>query len=174
MSGDGEWWDLCDAEGVLIGGTFRRGGKGVPAGLFHVVATVCVERDDGALLLTQRAAGKEFAFDWEFPGGSALAGESSRDAAGRELWEESSVAVVPSALILVGRVIEASALVDVYVARIPSEVELILEPSEVMAAQWVAPEEVMRRVDAGLMAAPWVGRLEALWPSLMRALRTTP
>jgi len=167
---DDEWWDIVDAEGAPIGNTFLRGAKGWPSGRFHLIVAICVQRADGAVLMTQRAAEKEYPFRWEFPGGSALAGESSRNAASRELQEESGLDVVPTALTLIGRFIETSALLDFYVARIPCGSEVTLQQSEVMAAEWVPPNEVVRRLTAGMMADPWIARLDSLWPSIKSTL----
>ncbi|MBO9038385.1 NUDIX domain-containing protein [Curtobacterium flaccumfaciens pv. flaccumfaciens] len=111
-----EWWDLVDAAGAPTGGKFRRGDAGWPGGAFHLVVTVCVSRADGTVLLTQRAPTKEFAFGWEFPGGSAFAGETGPAAACRELLEETNVTVEPEALRRVGRFTEETALVDLFVA----------------------------------------------------------
>lgn len=172
MSDDDEWWDVLDANGVPTGGLFRRGDPGWPLGSFRIVVGVCVLRSDGSVLLTQRAAEKEeFPFAWEFPGGSALAGESSREAAGRELLEETGLNVAPAALHLIARFAETSAFVDFYVARVSRESEVTVQKSEVLAAEWVTPDEVERRLDAGVMAAPWVERLDVLWPLARRALR---
>ena len=134
---------------------------------------MCVQRENGAVLLTQRAADKkEFPFGWEFPGGSAFAGESSRTAARRELREETCLNVMPSALRLAGRFAETSALLDFYVARVPDSSQVILQESEVMASEWVTPEEVLQRLRAGVMADPWIARLDALWPATARALNS--
>ena len=170
MSSDDEWWDILDAEGAPTGDTFRRGAQGWPSGRFHRIVAVCAQRGDGAVLLTQRAANKEFPFGWEFPGGSALAGESSPDAASRELREESGLDVEPSTLTFVDQFAETSALLDFYVARVAPNPRVTLQQSEVMAAEWMAPEEVLRRLDAGLMADPWAARLDSLWRSTMLVL----
>ena len=171
---DDEWWDILDTEGTRTGEIFRRGAEGWPSGCFHLVVAVCVQREDGAVLLTQRAANKEFPFRWEFPGGSALAGESGADAASRELREESGLHVEPSALTPIGRFVETSALLDFYVARVRSNLRLALQRSEVIAAEWVIPEVVEQRLTAGLMADPWIARLDTLWPSIKRALSVSP
>jgi len=163
VNGD-EWWDVVDADGVSTGQRFMRGAPGWPDGAFHLIAATCVFRTDGSVLLTQRAPGKEFGYGWEFPGGSALAGETSRAAALRELREETGIAVLPDALILVGRFMEPSALLDLYVAEAPSSHQLHLQATEVMAAEWVTCAEVERRLDAQVMASPWNTRLAALWP----------
>jgi len=166
VSSEAEWWDVLDTKGRQTGDFFRRGATGWPTGRFHLIVAVCVQRRDGAVLLTQRSANKEeYPFGWEFPGGSALAGESSREAASRELREETGLEVPPAALTPVGRFAEVSALLDFYVAGKLSSPELTLQHSEVMAAEWVPPEEVIRRLRAGVMADPWVARLESLWPA---------
>lgn len=74
---DDELWDLRDVHGDLIGGTRRRGAMDWPSGAFHSVAGTCVVRDDGLVLVTLRAASKDHPLTWEFPAGSALAGETS-------------------------------------------------------------------------------------------------
>ncbi|WP_434992233.1 NUDIX hydrolase [Arthrobacter sp. Ld5] len=172
MSRDDEWWDLLNNEGTPIGHTFRRGGEGWPEGCFHLVAAVCVQREDGAVLLTQRSADREFPLGWEFPGGSALAGESSRSAASRELREESGLEIEASGLTLIGRFTETAAFLDFYLARVPRDAETTLQHSEVRAAEWVRPREVERRLGAGMMADPWVARLDSLWSPTKRALST--
>ncbi|GAA2054886.1 NUDIX hydrolase [Leifsonia soli] len=163
VNGD-EWWDVVDADGVSTGERFMRGAPEWPDGAFHLIVATCVVRLDGSVLLTQRAPGKEFGYGWEFPGGSVLAGETSRTAASRELREETGIAVIPDALILVARFVEASALLDLYVAEAPSSHQLHLQATEVMAAAWVTITEVERRLDAQVMASPWNTRLAALWP----------
>lgn len=168
--GTDEWWDVTDSAGCLTGRTHRRGDSGWPEGFYHVVAATCAVRDDGVVLLTRRAASKEFGLDWEFPGGSALAGETSQDAAARELQEETGIAVPSASLVRVGRHTEASALVDLYVARVPAATNLLLDPGEVADADWVPLAEVDRRRRVGMLAVPWLGRLETLWAALQRTV----
>ena len=171
---DGEWWDVVDADGEATGEKFLRGAPGWPAGRFHLIVATCLVRDDGMVLLTQRASGKEFGYGWEFPGGSAIAGETSRVAARRELYEETGVAVAPEHFTLVGRFVEASALLDFYIAQATPHLELHLQASEVMAAAWATPSDVERRVDAQLMALPWIARLETLWPKTKAMISAAP
>jgi 8-oxo-dGTP pyrophosphatase MutT (NUDIX family) len=168
----GELWDLIDSDGVATGETFLRGTPGWPEGRFHLIVATCICRPDGMVLLTQRAPGKEFAFGWEFPGGSALAGESSRVAASRELREETGIVAAPEDLALVGRFAEASALLDFYIAAAPASAALRLQASEVMAAEWVMPDEVEQRITERTMALPWDARLRALWSDAKTAMTT--
>ncbi|KRA23926.1 hypothetical protein ASD65_05440 [Microbacterium sp. Root61] len=168
---DGELWDVTDAAGRPVGRTHRRGDPGFPAGLFHVVSATCVVRDDGQVLLTQRAAIKDWPLAWEFPAGSALAGETSAEAASRELFEEAGLRAEPEALIFVGRFTEVNALLDLYVAHGVDVGTLELDPTEVRDSEWVSLAEVRDRYRAGGMAGPWVDRLEALWERLVAAVR---
>lgn len=159
---DDELWDVTDAAGVPTGRTHRRGDPDFPVGLFHVVASVCVVRGDGLVLMTERAAAKDWPLCWEFPAGSALTGETSAEGAARELAEEAGVRVVADELTLVGRVREQTALFDLYAVRVPGAPQLTLDPEEVRDSAWVTFAEAMRRCDAGEMAGPWVPRLAQL------------
>lgn len=62
-----------------------------------VVAAALV-RQDGAVLLQQRAEGRQMAGLWEFPGGKIEAGERPEAALVRELREELGIEVPPDAL----------------------------------------------------------------------------
>ncbi|MDQ0375551.1 NUDIX domain-containing protein [Cellulomonas humilata] len=165
-----ELWDLTDEDGTRTGEVVRRGAASWPTGRFHVVVATCVVRADGRVLMTRRAAGRDFPLAWEFPGGSALAGETSRQAAAREVTEETGLAVSEPVFALVGRFTEATALVYLYVALVPGVPELVVDPVEVHEAEWVTVGEAEERFAAGEMAAPWVDRLAALWPDARNAV----
>ena len=164
---DDELWDLRDVRGELIGGTRRRGATDWPAGAFHAVAGTCVVRSDGRVLMTLRSATKDHPLTWEFPAGSALAGESSLDAAVRELREETGLYADPKSMRMVGRFVEATALFDLFVVRAVDAGELVLDGEEVADSEWVSMEEVSWRWHAGLMASPWEPRLVQFWPRLI-------
>lgn len=166
-----EWWDVTDADGVPTGALFQRDAPGwPPSGGFHVVSTVCVRRDDGLLLLTQRSEIKDNPLLWEFPGGSVLAGETSAEGASRELREETGILAPADDLRYVGRFVEESALVDLYLATAGVDAVVEPDPVEVAAAEWVPATEVEQRWQDGTMAAPWAPRLEALWGPLVAEL----
>jgi 8-oxo-dGTP pyrophosphatase MutT (NUDIX family) len=171
---NGERWDLTDASGMPTGATFRRGDPDFPEGLFHIVASVCVVRGDGLVLMTRRAAVKDWPLSWEFPAGSALAGETSAEGAVRELEEEAGVRVGVEELAFVGRVVEREALFDLYLVRVSGDPVLQLDPEEVCESAWVPYAEALRRCDAGDMAGPWVPRLEQLGARLGRLIGRPP
>jgi 8-oxo-dGTP diphosphatase len=60
------------------------------------VAVGVVFRDDGAVLIGQRLAGKPYEGWWEFPGGKFEAGEDAATALSRELDEELGIRVLES------------------------------------------------------------------------------
>lgn len=68
-----------------------------PSRPLPVVAAVIVR--DGAVLACRRAAHKDAAGRWEFPGGKVEAGETPEEALRRELREELGVAVQVGALL---------------------------------------------------------------------------
>lgn len=167
----GEWWDVTDEHGHPTGQIHRRGSPDWPSGRFHLIVATCAYRPDGAVLLTQRSATKEFPLAWEFPGGSALAGETSSDAALRELHEETGLHVPAGALTFVERFRESSALLDFYTAPAVNDPALTLDPEEVAAAAWASLEDVQLRLREGKMALPWMARLNKLWTPLVDTLK---
>lgn len=168
---DDELWDVTDVQGTPTGGLHRRGDGPVPEGSFHIVASVCVVAPSGRVLMSRRAEGKDYPLAWEFPAGSALRGESSRGGAVRELEEETGIAVAPDDLVLVGRVVEPSALFDLWVARVTSEVTPIPDPEEVLDAEWVTLDVVHQRWKDGVFATPWNMRFDQLWDVLGERVR---
>lgn len=167
---DAELWDVTDENGRPTGEVYHRGAPDWPAGGFHVVVAVCGVQPDGRMLITQRAPSKVYPFAWEFPGGSALAGESSAQAASRELLEETGLTVDAEDLEHVGRFREETALLDMFLVHFDHSPLLTPEQSEVVAAEWVAPATVEQRLHDGEMASPWTARLGALWPAMTGAL----
>jgi isopentenyl-diphosphate delta-isomerase len=166
-----EWWDLVDVDGNPTGRTHRRDDPGWPDGCFHVVSSTCAVRDDGRVLLTQRAVGKTFELSWEFPGGSALQGEPGPDAAARELREETGIALPVTAFALVGRHTEPEAHIDLYVVRCGADPRLHLDPVEVADARWVEFDAVGAWLREGRMPA-WTERMSTLLEPLRKAVRS--
>jgi isopentenyldiphosphate isomerase len=138
----------------------------MPAGRMHLVVAAAVVRRDGYLLVAQRAAEKTFPLAWEISAGSALAGETSREAASRELFEEVGVHCPPEALAPIGRVVEPTAFFDLYATAVSDAVDIVLDPEEVAASRWVSLEEFDRMTARRELADPWFRRLEEFRPAL--------
>ena len=89
-----EWNDIYDADRNLTGRVHMRGTPWKP-GEFGLVVCVWVYDGRGRMLLTRRAPEKSFAGTWENSGGAAKAGETSRQAISRELFEETGIRAEP-------------------------------------------------------------------------------
>ena len=86
-----EFWDIYDENRNLTGRIHERG-KPLADGEYHLVVHIWVQNENGDFLITKRAADKmPFPNCWECTGGSALAGETSLDAALRETLEETGI-----------------------------------------------------------------------------------
>ena len=85
-----EYNDIYDKDRNLTGKTHLRGTPW-EAGQYGLVVCVWVYDGNGHVLLTRRAKEKSFAGTWENSGGAAKAGEYSRQAIARELYEETGI-----------------------------------------------------------------------------------
>ena len=86
-----EIWELVDADGNPTGTLYERGSKSeIPDGLFFRVVEVWV-RLGNRLLVTQRHPSKWMGLKWEVTGGGVVVGEAVREAAVRELFEETGI-----------------------------------------------------------------------------------
>ncbi len=84
-----ELWDLYDKDRQKTGKLHERG-KPVPAGYYRLVVHICVFNSRGELLIQRRHNEKSsWPGLWDLSaGGSSVAGDTSRSAASRELFEE--------------------------------------------------------------------------------------
>lgn len=107
------------------------------------VVAVALIRDDGAILLTQRPEGKAMAGLWEFPGGKLEEGETPEYALARELQEELSISVSPSALqplTFASHTYDSfHLLMPVYICK---EWSGTISPQENQAMAWVMPDQL--------------------------------
>lgn len=89
-----ELWDVYDINRNRIAGRVSvRGSDDMNDDEFHLVIFAVVRDSNGKLLCSMRDRNKMFGGTWEFCGGSALSGETSRQAAERELLEETGLDV---------------------------------------------------------------------------------
>jgi len=105
--------------------------------MIRVVA--CVVEREGALLLGQRPAHKRHGGLWEFPGGKLEPGESTLDAARRELSEELGVHVLRAQPAEFARPDPGSSFVIEFV---PVEIEGTPQCLEHAALAWIPEDEL--------------------------------
>jgi ADP-ribose pyrophosphatase YjhB (NUDIX family) len=76
---------------------------------------------------------------WAATGGAAIAGETSKQAASRELFEELGIKAEAGELRLVKRIKKHNSLLDVWTIKTNCKApDLKLQKSEVAAAKWVS------------------------------------
>ena len=141
-----EYSDIYDADRNLTG---RKHLRGTPWGKGEYGLIVCVWVYDGhgRLLMTQRAPEKSFAGTWENSGGAAQAGETSRQAIARELYEETGILAKPEAFELLQTRRDRDAFFDFYCLRCDVPLEQIrLLPGETTDAKWVTFRQVHQMI----------------------------
>lgn len=150
-----ELWDLFDDVRTPLGKTRMRGMPGSP-GEYHIVVSIWTVDSRGNILLTLRDSVKESYPDrWENTGGSALAGETSKSAAVRELEEETGISAAEDELILVGTEATRDSFVDHYLLRRDiSLADIRLQPGETADAKWVSLSELNEMISDLTLAKP--------------------
>ena len=137
-----EWNDIYDENRNLTGRIHQRGTPWQP-GEYGLVVCVWVYDGRGHFLLTRRAKGKSFAGTWENSGGAVQAGESSRQAIARELFEETGIQAQPEEFELLDTDKDRNTFYDHYcLKRQISLKDIVLLPGETVDARWATHEEV--------------------------------
>ena len=144
-----EFNDIYDKDRNLTGRTHRRG---TPwrKGEYGLVVCVWVYDGEGKLLLTRRAPQKSFAGTWENSGGAAQAGETSRQAISRELYEETGIRAEPDEFVLMETDRDRSCHYDFYCLYRQMPLESVrLQPGETDGVRWAGFEEIHEMIRSG-------------------------
>ena len=89
-----ELWDIYDENKQKTGRTMKRNDWNLKEGEYHLTVLGVIKRTDGRYLITQRVMTKSWAPGWwEVSGGGVMAGEESKDAVIREVFEETGLDV---------------------------------------------------------------------------------
>lgn len=144
-----EFFDLYSVNRQPLGRKVLRGAP-IPHGEYHIVVQVMTINSSGEILLTQRVPEKTSGGKWECSGGCAVAGETSREAAARELFEETGIMADENELDLEWSLTTDSMLRDFYilVKDVPLSA-MRLQSIEVCAAKWVSFERLCEMVRCG-------------------------
>ena len=142
-----EYNDIYDADGNRTGRIHRRGSAWRP-GEFGLVVCVWVYDGKGNILLTRRAKGKSFAGTWENSGGAAKAGETSRQAIARELFEETGIRADESEFEFLRSVRDRNAFYDHYCLKRDTPIsDIVLLPGETDDVQWANFEKIHTMIE---------------------------
>ena len=144
-----EWNDLYDKNRNLTGRLHRRGTRWRP-GEYGLVVCVWVYDGRGNILLTRRARGKSFAGTWENSGGAAKAGETSRAAIVRELFEETGIRAEEEEFEYIGSDRDRNAHFDFYCLKRQTPLtQIVLLPGETDGVQWASMAQIREMVRTG-------------------------
>ena len=144
-----EFNDVYDENRNLTGRTHRRGTPWQP-GEYGLVVCVWVYDGRGHLLLTRRAKEKSFAGTWENSGGAARAGETSRQAIVRELYEETGIQAEEEEFELLSTQRDRNTFYDFYCLKRQVRLKDIrLQPGETDDVMWASFGKVRWMVRTG-------------------------
>ena len=144
-----EFNDVYDKYRNLTGKLHQRGTRW-RFGEYGLVVCVWVYDGKGNILLTRRAPGKSFAGTWENSGGAAKAGENSRTAIARELFEETGIRAEPAEFELIGSDRVRHTHYDFYCLKRQTPIEeIVLLPGETDAVQWASFGKIRWMIHTG-------------------------
>lgn len=133
-----EWNDIYDENRQLTGRVHLRG-SGWKPGEYGLVVCVWVYDGAGHVLLTRRAKEKSFAGTWENSGGAAQAGETSRQAVARELFEETGIRAEEGEFELLDSDQDRNIFYDHYcLRRAVGLKDIVLQPGETDGVMWAS------------------------------------
>lgn len=144
-----EWNDIYDRNRNKTGLVHLRGTSWAE-GQYGLVVCVWVYDGKGKVLLTRRAPGKSYAGTWENSGGAVKAGESSRQAIARELFEETGITASPEEFEYLCSDQDSHIFYDFYcLKRETKPEEIVLLAGETDDAKWVTLAQVHDMINAG-------------------------
>ena len=144
-----EFNDIYDQNRNLTGRNHRRGTPRHPRE-YGLVVCVWVYDGRGHLLLTRRAKEKSFAGTWENSGGAARAGETSRQAIVRELYEEPGLQAEEEEFELLSTQRDRNTFYDFYCLKRQVRLKDIrLQPGETDDVMWASFRKVRWMVRTG-------------------------
>ena len=146
-----ERFDLYDSHRRFTGRTIARG-ENVPDGMRRLVVHVCVFNQTGEMLIQQRQSFKEGWPDlWDVSvGGGVQAGETTQQAAQRELGEELGLEFNFENETPILTTTFRKGFDDFYIVHAePDLASLRLQPEEVRAVRWASKDEVIAMIENG-------------------------
>ncbi len=147
-----EIWDIFDSDGNVTGKTVVRGKCFLKPGEYHLVVHIWIVSSDGKLLIQRRSDQKRLMpGEWAATGGAAISGESSFEAAKRELFEELGIPSNEETLKKLLRLKRRNSLLDVWTITCDSDPKALrLQTSEVAEVRLVTADELSDMIRDGL------------------------
>lgn len=146
-----EYWDIYNEDREFTGRTIKRG-EPFAEGEFYVCCEIWVMNSKGQMLVTQRHPDKKAGGQWEFTGGGVLAGETTKQAAVREVKEEIGVSLDETELELLDVFRHKNYFMDIYVVRKDlADKEIVLDTNETVDWAWATKEEIQDLIESGKM-----------------------
>lgn len=145
-----EQWDVYDIHRIKTGELVRRGEEMV--GGLHIVVHVCIFNSKGEMLIQQRTDDKiGWPGMWDVTvGGSAVAGDTSQQAASRELFEELGITYDFTGMRPYLTTNFARGFDDVYMLELDVDLDqIVLQKEEVQAVKWASCEEILAMMRRG-------------------------
>lgn len=158
-----EYWDLYDNDRTPLNRTQLRG-ESLQEGTYHVVVSVWTVNQENKLLMTLRSEDKELYPNlWENTSGSVVQGETSLQAALRELKEETGIVASEDEITFVGTARKEASFVDIYLVKKHIDpASIILQEGETIDFRWVTFSELEHMDEKGLLAFPISFRFQQL------------
>lgn len=144
-----EYLDLYDINRMRTGKTLLRGEKTKDG--YYLVVQVILFNAKGQMLIQQRQSDKlGWPNQWDVSsGGSAQAGETSQQAASRELREELGLEIDFTGIRPHVSSTFPEGFTDVYLVEKEVELsQLTLQPEEVQAVRWADREDILQLIEA--------------------------
>ncbi len=146
-----ELWDIYDENRIPKGGVMKRG-EPIKDGDYHLVVHVCVFNSKNEMLIQKRQPFKKgFSGLWDVTvGGSAQMGDTSRQAAARELLEEVGLDLDFSNVQPHLSVNFEDGFDDFYLMHAEPALEtLTLQYEEVERVEWASEEKILDMIASG-------------------------
>ncbi len=160
-----ELWECLDSERIPTGRVAERGSS-LHKGEYHLVVHACVFSSDERMLIQRRHPEKElWPSLWDITmGGSAVAGESSAQAASRELSEEVGITLDFKGKRPGLSVNYRQSFDDFYIVRWDGDIKsLKLQPEEVCEVRWACREEIHELIRTGVFVPYYHSLIDILF-----------
>ena len=166
-------WDLYDKDRKPLGILHKRG-EPLKRGTYHLAVGIWTVNSKNELLITLRdKAKKEWPSLWENTAGSVLSGESSRQGAVRELFEETGIRANEDEMVLIGTERTRNAFGDCYAVRKDVPIDnIVFQSGETCDAKWVSLSTLDEMIEDGLVAPPVANRLAKIRKDLEKFIFT--